>query len=115
MFISCLGLYGLSIFTAQKRTKEIGIRRVLGASMSQITVILSKGFAKPILISFVLSIPVAYLIASKWLAAYAYRIEIGPVPFAVAGAVAILLGLATISWQALRTALKNPVVSLRSE
>ena len=115
MFISCLGLYGLSIFTAQKRTKEIGIRRVLGASMSQITVIMSKGFARPILISFVLSIPIAYLITSKWLAAYAYRIEIGPTPFIVAGAVAILLGLATISWQALRTALKNPVVSLRSE
>ncbi|MEM7298754.1 MAG: FtsX-like permease family protein [Bacteroidota bacterium] len=115
MFISCLGLYGLSIFTAERRTKEIGIRRVLGASISNITKLLSQNFAKPILIAFIVAIPVAYLITQNWLNNYEYRIGIEWWPFATGGVIALSLGLITISWQSIRTALKNPVESLRTE
>ncbi len=115
MFISCLGLYGLSVFTAERRTKEIGIRRVLGASVLNIARLLSGNFAKPILIAFVLAIPVAYFAVDEWLANYAYRVEIGPSWFLIGGVTALVIGIATISWQSIRSALKNPVVSLRSE
>lgn len=115
MFISCLGLYGLSIFTAERRTKEIGIRRVLGASISNITQLLSRNFAKPILLAFVIAAPSAYYITKSWLNDYAYRIEIDFLPFVYGGGIALILGLVTIAWQAIRAALKNPVVSLRTE
>ncbi|MEQ9468392.1 MAG: FtsX-like permease family protein [Ekhidna sp.] len=115
MFISCLGLYGLSIFTAERRTKEIGIRRVLGASVSSITRLLSQNFAKPILIAFVIASPIAYYISKDWLSDYAYRIEVSWVPFALGGFIALMLGILTISWQSVKAALRNPVVSLRSE
>jgi len=115
MFISCLGLYGLSIFTAERRTKEIGIRRVLGASVSNITRLLSQSFARPIIIAFIIAIPVAYLITKNWLDNYAYRIAIDWWPFILGGIIALTLGLLTISWQSIRAALRNPVVSLRSE
>lgn len=115
MFISCLGLYGLSIFTAERKTKEIGIRRVLGASISSITSLLSKNFAKPILLAFIVATPTAYLITTKWLEDYAYRIDIGASPFVIGGVLALTLGLSTIAWQAIKAATKNPVVSLRNE
>lgn len=115
MFISCLGLYGLSIFTAERRTKEIGIRRVLGASISSIAQLLSKNFAKPILIAFIIAAPMAFYIVQEWLSNYAYRIDLGWLPFLVGGSIALALGLVTISWQSVRAALKNPVTSLRSE
>ena len=115
MFISCLGLYGLSVFTAERKTKEIGIRRVLGASVLNIAKLLSGNFAKPILLAFVLSIPIAYFAVDQWLANYAYRVEIGPSWFLVGGIIALVIGIATISWQSVRSALKDPVVSLRTE
>ncbi len=115
MFISCLGLYGLSVFTAQRRTKEIGIRRVLGATVTQITALLSKGFAKPIAIAFILAVPCAYLIANSWLSEYAYRIDVKAWPFLLGGIGALLLGILTISSQSIKAALQNPVNSLRSE
>lgn len=115
MFISCLGLYGLSVFTAERKTKEIGIRRVLGASVFNIARLLSGNFAKPILLAFILAIPVAYFTVDEWLANYAYRVEIGPSWFLVGGVTALVIGIATISWQSIRSALKNPVVSLRTE
>jgi len=115
MFISCLGLYGLSVFTAERKTKEIGIRRVLGASVLNITRLLSGNFAKPILIAFALSIPISYLAVDKWLANYAYRVEIEPNLFLIGGLLALFIGIVTISWQSIRSALKNPVESLRAE
>ena len=115
MFISCLGLYGLSIFTAERRTKEIGIRRVLGASVRSIAGLLSQNFAKSVLIAFVIASPIAYYISKDWLSNYAYRVEVSWVPFALGGCIALVLALITISWQSIRAALKNPVVSLRSE
>lgn len=115
MFISCLGLYGLSIFTAERRTKEIGIRRVLGASVSSITTLLSKNFAKPIAIAFLIACPLAYYITNDWLSDYAYRIDIDWLPFLTGGAIALGMGILTIAWQSVRAALKNPVVSLRNE
>ena len=115
MFISCLGLYGLSIFTAERKTREIGIRRVLGASIRNITQLLSKNFAKPIVIAFILSIPTSYFIAKSWLENYQYRVEIVWWPFVFSGSIALLLGLITISSQSIRVALKNPVESLRTE
>ncbi|MEO9484154.1 MAG: ABC transporter permease [Ekhidna sp.] len=115
MFISCLGLYGLSIFTAERRTKEIGIRRVLGASIASVTRLLSKNFAKPILIAFIIASPVAYYVVQEWLSNYAYRVDLSWMPFVLGGGIALALGLITISWQSIRAALKNPVMSLRSE
>ena len=115
MFISCLGLYGLSIFTAERRTKEIGIRRVLGASVSSIAGLLSKNFALPILIAFIIAAPVALMVVREWLANYAYRIDLGLFPFLLGGGTALTLGLVTISWQSIKAALKKPTVSLRSE
>ncbi len=115
MFISCLGLYGLSIFTAQQRTKEIGIRRVLGASIANITRLLSNNFAKPIIIAFIIATPIAYVVTNHWLADYAYRVDIGVLPFILGGSIALILGIITISWQSIKAALKNPVLSLRSE
>ncbi|MEP5613896.1 MAG: ABC transporter permease [Cyclobacteriaceae bacterium] len=115
MFISCLGLYGLSVFTAERKTKEIGIRRVLGASVLNITKLLSGNFSKPIVIAFCLSIPISYLAVDNWLANYAYRVEIEPTLFLIAGLIALIIGIVTISWQSIRSALKNPVDSLRAE
>jgi putative ABC transport system permease protein len=115
ILISCLGLFSLVIFTAERRTKEIGIRKVLGASILQITVLLSKDFLKLVLIAFVIASPIAYYFMDKWLADFAYRIEINWWIFAVAGSSAILIALLTVSWQSIKAAVANPVKSLRSE
>ncbi|MEQ9403126.1 MAG: FtsX-like permease family protein [Cyclobacteriaceae bacterium] len=115
MFISCLGLYGLSVFTAERRVKEIGIRRVLGASVASITRLLSGSFAIPIIIAFIISIPISYLAVDSWLSNYANRVAIDPWVFLTGGIMALVTGLITVSWQSIKTALKNPVVSLRNE
>ena len=115
MFISCLGLYGLSVFTAERRIKEIGIRRVLGASVLHITKLLSGNFSKPIVVAFLLSIPISYIAIDTWLANYAYRVEIQPTLFLFGGLIALFIGVMTISWQSIRSALKDPVDSLRAE
>jgi putative ABC transport system permease protein len=115
IFISCLGLFGLTVLTAHQRTKEIGIRKVLGASVSGIVSLLSKEYIWLVLAAFVIASPVVWLAMNKWLAGFAYRIEISWWMFAVAGISAIALALITISFQAVKAALANPVKSLRSE
>ncbi|MDR8393449.1 ABC transporter permease [Aliifodinibius sp. S!AR15-10] len=113
--IGCLGLFGLSAYTAERRTKEIGIRKVLGATVTQIVGLLSKDFLKLVLIGFTIAVPIAWYAMNRWLQDFAYRIEIGPGIFLLAGSVAVFIALATVSWQSIRVALVNPVESLRSE
>jgi putative ABC transport system permease protein len=115
IFIACLGLFGLAAFTAERRIKEIGIRKVLGASVLQITALLSKDFLKLVMIAFVIASPIAYYFMDKWLADFAYRITISWWIFAIAGVSAITIALFTVSWQSIKAAVANPVKSLRSE
>ncbi|HEY6977460.1 MAG TPA: ABC transporter permease, partial [Chitinophagaceae bacterium] len=115
IFISCIGLFGLTVSTAEKRTKEIGIRKVLGASVSSVISILSIDFLKLIVISLFVSMPVAWFTANKWLQNYPYRITLSWRMFALAGILVILIALITISFQAIKAALANPVRSLRTE
>jgi len=115
IFISCLGLFGLATFTAEQRTKEIGIRKVLGASVANIVGLLSRGFLKLVLIANLIAWPLAGWIMHQWLQDYAYRITLGWGIFALAGAAALVMALLTISFQAIRSAVANPVESLRSE
>jgi len=115
IFIACLGLFGLAAFTAESRTKEIGIRKVLGASICGVTGLLTKDFLKLVLIAFVIATPIAYWLMNKWLLDFAYRTEINWWVFAVAGFLAICIALITVSFQAIKTAIANPVRSLRTE
>lgn len=115
IFIACLGLLGLSLFATIQRTKEIGVRKVLGASVSNIVLLLSKDFIKLVVVAIVIAIPVAWYILHNWLQDFAYRITISWWIFGLAGIVAIAVALATISFQAVRAASVNPVKSLRSE
>jgi putative ABC transport system permease protein len=115
IIIACLGLFALTSFTAEQRTKEIGIRKVLGASVSSIVFLLSKEFGKLVLIAFVLSTPVAWWAVSKWLEGYQYKVEIGWTVFALSGVIALLIAWVTMSFQSIKAALTNPVKSLRSE
>lgn len=115
ILISCLGLFGLSAFTAEQRTKEIGIRKVLGASVQNLVLLLSKDFTRLVLISIVIALPVSWWLMDQWLSDYAYRIEIRWWMFALSGAVAITIAWATVSWQSIKAALMNPVASLKSE
>ncbi|WP_276496125.1 ABC transporter permease [Pontibacter litorisediminis] len=115
IFIGCLGLYGLVAFMAAQRTKEVGIRKVLGASIFNIAVLFSKEFIKLVLIAFVLAAPIAYYIISLWLEDFTYRIGIGYWPFVLAGLATLLIALLTMSTKAVQAALANPVVSLKSE
>ncbi|WP_281541442.1 ABC transporter permease [Maribacter aestuarii] len=115
VIISCLGLFGLSIFTAEQRRKEIGVRKVLGASVSGIVNLLSKDFMKLVFISILIAIPLAWYAMQNWLESFAYRIEINWLVFVIAGAVAITIALLTVSFQAIKAANANPVKSLRTE
>ena len=115
IFISCLGLLGLAAYTAQVRTKEIGVRKVLGASVSGIVQLLAKDFVKLVLISILIASPIAWYFMHKWLQDFAYKIPISWWVFALAGTMAIVIAFATISFQAIKAALANPVKSLRSE
>ena len=115
ILISCLGLYGLSAFVAERKVKEIGIRKVLGAQVSSIVGLLSRDFTKLVLIAFLLSVPLSYYIMSQWLQNFAYRIDIGPKFFIVAGVLALVIAWLTVSYHAIRAAVTNPVKSLRSE
>ncbi len=115
IFISCMGLFGLITFEAQKRTKEIGIRKVLGASVSNIISMFSMDFLKLILFAFVIASPVAYYFMHQWLQNFAYRINISWWVFALAGLAAVLIALLTISFRAIKAAIANPVKSLRTE
>jgi predicted permease len=115
IFISCLGLFGLVTFTAEQRTKEIGIRKVLGASVTGIVRMLSKDFLILVLIATVIAFPVAWWAMYKWLNDFEYRVDIGWWVFVVAGVVALLIALLTISFQSIKAAIANPVKSLRTE
>ena len=115
IFIACLGLLGLSLFATTQRTKEIGVRKVLGASVSNIVVLLSKDFVKLVLIAFVVASPIAWLVMNSWLSDFAYRINISAWIFISAGLLAVFIALATISFQAIKAAIANPVKSLRTE
>jgi putative ABC transport system permease protein len=113
--ISCLGLFGLAAYTAERRTKEIGIRKVLGATVQNVISLLSKDFVKLVLIAVIIASPVAWYIMSQWLQDYAYRINIQWWVFVVAGSAALLIALFTVSFQAIKAAIANPVKSLRAE
>jgi putative ABC transport system permease protein len=115
IFISCIGLFGLSVFYAEKRTKEIGIRKVLGASVSRVVSILSLDFLKLIIIALLISIPLAWITADKWLQNYPYRIELSGLMFALEALFVVLIAFLTISFQSIKAAIANPVRSLRSE
>ena len=115
MIICALGLYGLSSYLAERRFKEIGIRKVMGASVQQIVVMMSAEFVKLVLIAFVFAVPVAYYGMSKWLEGFAYKISIGWFVFVMAGLVALAIALLTISFESIKSAMSNPINSLRSE
>lgn len=115
IFISCLGLFGLAAYIAEQRTKEVGVRKVLGASVLQIWVLLSRDFILLVLISCLLASPVAYYFLDGWLQKYPYRINIGLGVFLTAAVLALLITVVTISFQAMRAAVANPVKALRSE
>lgn len=115
ILVACLGLFGLSTFTAEQRVKEIGIRKVLGATESGIVALLTKDFLKLVAISFVIAVPFAWWMMSKWLQDFAYRIDISIWVFVMAAGVAILITLITVSFKAIKAAVANPVRSLRAE
>jgi putative ABC transport system permease protein len=115
IFIACLGLFGLATFIAEQRTREIGIRKVLGASVRGIIQLLSKDFLKLVIIAFVFAVPLAWWFMHRWLQDFAYRISIGWWIFVAAGVSAMLIALFTVSFQAIRAAISNPVKSLRTE
>jgi ABC-type antimicrobial peptide transport system permease subunit len=115
IFISCIGLLGLVMLSIEQRTKEIGIRKVLGAAVSRIMMLVSKEFIVLISIAFVIAIPVGYYYVYKWLENFAFRISIGWWMFALAGAFVMTIALITLSFQAIKAAIANPVKSLRTE
>ena len=113
--IACLGLFGLVTFAAEQRVKEIGIRKVLGAAIPDIFMLLSKDFVKLLVLSICIASPIAWWAMTRWLQDFAYRTNIGWWMFAAVGAVCLLIALATISFQAIKAAVANPVNSLRAE
>jgi ABC-type antimicrobial peptide transport system permease subunit len=113
--ISCLGLFGLAAYTAERRTKEIGIRKVLGASVPGIAGLLSKDFLQLVLLSCIIAFPLAWWAMNSWLQDFQYRISIHWWVFVAAGILSVLIALATISFQAIKAAVANPVKSLRTE
>lgn len=115
LLIACLGLFGLSVFMVERRVKEVGVRKVMGASVAGITGLLTKDFLKLVMASCVIAFPVAYIFMQKWLADFAYRIDIQWWVFAAAGAAAVAIAFFTVSFQSVKAALANPVESLRSE
>jgi putative ABC transport system permease protein len=115
VIIACLGLFGIVLFNIQSRTKEIGIRKVLGANVATITSLLSMEFLRPVLIALLIAFPVAWWLMNKWLQDFAYRIEISWIVFLLSGLAAVLIALVTISFQTVKAAITNPVKSLRTE
>ena len=115
IIISCLGLFGLAAFTAQKRRKEIGIRKVIGASVGSITAMLSKDFLKLVALSLLIAFPLSWWLMEQWLQSFAYRIAVTPFVFVLAGICVVLITIITIGFQSIRAALANPVTSLRAE
>ena len=110
-----MGLFGLATYATQQRVKEIGVRKILGASVTTIATLLSKDFIKLVFVSIILASPIAYFLMSKWLQEFAYRINIDWWIFIGAGIIALLIALVTVSFQAIRAGIANPVKSLRTE
>jgi ABC-type antimicrobial peptide transport system permease subunit len=115
IFISCMGLFGLASFTAVQRRKEIGVRKVLGASVSSIVSLLSKDFLKLVILSMALASPIAWYFMSNWLNEFAFRINFSLWIFLLAGSIALFIAFITVSFQAIKAAIANPVKSLRAE
>jgi putative ABC transport system permease protein len=115
IFISCLGLFGLAAYVAEQRKKEIGIRKVLGASVSQVWFLLSGNFLLLVIISCIIASPIAFYFLQGWLQKFEYRITIGPAAFLLSAGAAIIITIFTVSYQAISSALTNPVKSLRVE
>jgi putative ABC transport system permease protein len=115
IFISCLGLFGLATYMAEARVKEIGVRKVLGASVLRITALLSKDFLSLVAISIIIATPIAWYAMHIWLLGYSYRINIEWWVFIVAGMLSVIISLITVSYQAIKAAIANPVKSLRTE
>lgn len=115
IIIACVGLFGLTAYTAGMRTKEIGVRKVMGASVASVVMLLSKDFTKLILIAFGLAVPLAWYLMNNWLQEFAYRIELGAKVFLFAGLIAVLISWITVSYQSIKAAIVNPIKSLRSE
>ncbi|MEM6699680.1 MAG: FtsX-like permease family protein, partial [Bacteroidota bacterium] len=113
--IACLGLFGLAAYTAERRTKEIGIRKVLGATVASIVGLLSKDFLKLVIVAFAVATPIAWYLMQKWLQGFAYHIEVKWWIFVMAGITAIGIAILTVSFQSMRAALANPTNSLRNE
>lgn len=115
IFISCLGLFGLATYVAEQRTKEVGIRKVMGASVAGLTALLSKDFVKLVLLAVAIATPLAYYLTYQWLQGFAYRIDLSWWIFVLSGFIAVTIALATVSFQAIKAAIMNPVNSLKSE
>ena len=115
LLVACMGLFGLAAFMIRRRTKEIGIRKVLGATGSGLTLLLSREFVLLLGVAFVVAAPMAYLAMGRWLEGFAYRIDLSPLPFLAAGALALVVALVTVGVQAARAARANPVHALRYE
>lgn len=115
VIIACLGLFGLATFTAEQRAKEISVRKVMGASVRQVVVLLSKDFVKLIAIAFVIALPVTWYAVTEWLKGFAYRVDFNLLVAGLAGVIAIAVSLITVSYHSIRAAIRNPVDSLRSE
>jgi len=115
ILIACLGLLGLAAFTAEKRTKELGIRKVMGASIQDLIFLLNKDFTKLVIFSFIISVPLAWFFIDRWLNSFNYKTSVGVWPFIIAGLIAVLITWLTVSYQSITAALTNPTKSLRSE
>ena len=115
VFIACLGLFGLASFMAERRTKEIGIRKVLGAGIPGIVLSLTREFARWVLVANVFAWPVAYFVSKRWLQGFAYRIDLGWEIFVFSAVIALIIAVATVSYQAMKAATANPIKALRYE
>jgi ABC-type antimicrobial peptide transport system permease subunit len=115
IFISCLGLFGLAAFSAEQRRKEIGVRKVLGASATNIVKLLTTNFLQPVLLAMLIAFPVSWIVMNWWLQDYAYKIDIAWWMFGLAGLIAVGIALLTVSYQSIRAALTNPATVLKNE
>jgi len=115
IFISCMGLYGLSAFMAEQRTREIGVRKVLGASVFNVVYLMSTGFTRLILIAIVIAIPIAWFAINKWLSSFAYRVNVGWAIFLITSLGALAIAWITVSYESVKVAIVNPIKSLRTD
>ena len=113
--IACLGLFALATFTTEKRRKEIGVRKVLGANVSQVVALLTLSFSKPVLIAAAIAVPTSYILSNQWLNVFANRISLSWDIFAIAVALALIVAMATVAGQTIKAALTNPTESIRTE